>query len=119
MLSDNLFVYAEGGYFQTDTLFEELDEFSQSGKEYGFGVNWTPCSKWTIFADYWSYDVTGGDLFDGTDLSLGLEYNPDDHCGIGLVYRSRDGEFEPGESEAINALDFNPDTIELTLKYKW
>jgi hypothetical protein len=113
-LNDDLWVYAGGGFLETDNTYPGFEDISQDGGEFGGGWNWALENGWSFFGDYWRYDVGGSYGYDQTNFSAGLDWQADEDWGWTLEYRNTDGTVDD-----YTDLSYNVEDLLLTVSYKW
>ncbi len=113
MIDPDFMLYIGGGFLKTENSLSE-NEIDQNGREYGGGWSWSANQNWSLFGDYWAYDVGGDWGYDQTSFSAGLGFEPDEYWKWTLEYGSVTGDFIDRTD-----LDYDVDDLLLNLSYKW
>ena len=114
MVSEDLWLYAGGGFFNMKNSMTAGTSTSQNGPDYGGGLTWYLGEKLTFFGDLWIYDVGGDYGYDETSLSTGFQYDVSDDWNWALEYERVEGNFV-----SMTDLDYVVENLKLSVKYLW
>jgi hypothetical protein len=114
MVQENVWAYLGGGLLKTGTMFPELSDYDQRGREFNCGIDWTLDDPWSLYGDFWNDKVTGADGFNQTSYKTGLEYDVNDFWSWCLEYERDKGSFVE-----LKDLNYTVDLFALRISRHW